>query len=210
MDAHFNTVMGMKIQKTTEYLKKNNMDAYYVDTAAQAVELIAELCPAGQTVSCGGSMTLREAGVLDLLRSGRYQFLDRDAQGVNPEEIYHQAFQCDTYFMSSNAITESGELYNVDGRGNRIAALIYGPKSVIIVAGYNKLVKDLSAAASRVREIAAPANATRLGVDTPCAKVGSCCNCHAAGRICCQYLVSAYQREPGRVKVILVGEILGY
>ena len=112
--------------------------------------------------------------------------------------------------MSSNAVTEEGELYNVDGNSNRVAALAYGPDSVIVVAGCNKIVPDIAAAVERVKKIAAPVNATRLHCSTPCAKTGECMNCHSDGRICCNYLVSAQQRHQDRIKVILVGEELGY
>ena len=112
--------------------------------------------------------------------------------------------------MSSNAITEKGELYNVDGNGNRVAALIWGPKNVIIVAGYNKIVKDIDESRARIEEIAAPANATRLGCDTPCTKTGHCMNCASPKRICATTVITGWQRVQNRIKVILVGEELGY
>ena len=167
----------------------------------------------GQTVTCGGSVTLSECGIIDLLRSGQYHYLDRDRPDLTPEQkkqIFRQAFSADVYLMSSNAVTEEGELYNVDGNSNRVAALAYGPDSVIVVAGCNKIVPDLAAAVERVKKIAAPVNATRLHCSTPCAKTGECMNCHSDGRICCNYLVSAQQRHQDRIKVILVGEELGY
>lgn len=210
MDQNTTQVISIKIQKTMENLQKNNMEPYYVDSCAQVVELVKKLCPEGRRVSCGGSATLAESGVMDLLRSGRYDFLDRAAEGADPDEVMHQALSCDTYFMSTNAVTEAGELYNIDGRGNRVAALIYGPKNVIVIAGYNKIVADLNTAARRVCEMAAPANTIRLKLNTPCAKVGTCCDCHTADRICCSFVVSKYQKQPGRIKVIIVGEPLGY
>ena len=112
--------------------------------------------------------------------------------------------------MSSNAITENGELYNVDGNGNRVAALVWGPKSVIVVAGYNKIVKDIDEAKTRVREIAAPSNAARLGCDTPCTKTGHCMDCSSSKRICATTVITGRQRVENRIKVILVGEELGY
>ena len=126
------------------------------------------------------------------------------------QEIFRQAFTCDTYIMSSNAITENGELYNVDGNGNRIAALAFGPKSVIVIAGYNKLVPDLEAARQRVRDTAAPANAVRLDRKTPCKVLGACRDCRSDERLCSIYSVMAQQSKKGRIKVILVGEQLGY
>lgn len=210
MDDNYNEVMSKKIQRALDNLKKNNMEAYYVNTCADALELVKSLCPKGQTVSSGGSQTLKESGVMDLLRSGDYKFLDREAPGANKDEIYHKAFSCDTYFMSSNAITENGELYNVDGNSNRVAALMYGPKSVIVLAGYNKIVRNISAAIQRVREVAAPANAVRLKSKVPCTQAGICCDCKSDERICCNMVISGFQRVAGRVKVIVIGEPLGY
>lgn len=126
------------------------------------------------------------------------------------KQIYRDAFSADTYLMSANAITETGELYNVDGNSNRVAALAFGPEQVIVLAGYNKIVPDMAAAVTRVEKIAAPANATRLHCQTPCAVTGECGHCNAPGRICCNYMVTGFQRQKNRVKVILIGEELGY
>lgn len=210
MDGCYNEIMSKKLERAMDNLRRNNMEAYYVNTCAEAVELVKGLCPAGQTVSCGGSQTLKECGVLSLLRNGEYKFLDREAPGADADEIYHKTFSCDTYFMSSNAITETGELYNVDGNSNRVAALLYGPKSVIVLAGYNKVVRNVSAAIQRVREIAAPANACRLKRKTPCTTAGTCCDCKSDERICCNMVISGFQRVTGRIKVVLIGEPLGY
>ena len=167
-------------------------------------------------------MTLEECGVMDLLRSGAYQFLDRAA--CKPEEmqtLYRKCFSADAYLCSANAVTANGELYNVDGNSNRVAAISYGPSRVIMVVGCNKLVPDLDAAIKRVKTCAAPANAERLSCPTYCKESGSCVSlnqsapgmtdgCHGDGRICCNYLVSAQQRNPDRMHVILVAEPLGY
>lgn len=213
MDESKKTVLGKRIEKTMKALEKNKMKPFYAETRQQALELVKELLQPGQTVACGGSVTLDECGILQLLRSGDYHFLDRSAPGLTPEQskgMLKQAFLADVYLLSANAITENGELYNVDGNSNRVAALAFGPDSVIVVAGYNKIVADLPAAVERVKKIAAPANATRLHCKTPCAAVGECMDCHSDGRICCNYLVSAQQRHQDRIKVILVGEELGY
>lgn len=210
MDANVSAVLEKKINRTIGNLQNNKMDAYYVKTCAEAVALVKELCPEGQSVSWGGSMTLAESWIKELLRSGAYRCLDREAKGADPEKIQREAFSCDTYFCSSNAVTEAGELYNVDGIGNRVAAMIYGPKSVIVVVGYNKIVPDLEAARVRMRDTAAPANATRLDRRTPCKVLGICRDCHSDDRICCDYVVMSQQKVKGRVKVIIVGEQLGY
>lgn len=210
MDASLSSVMEKRINKTIGNLQNNKMDAYYVKTCKDAVQLIDELCAEGETVAVGGSVTLSECGVLDHLRSGKYQFYDRYAPDADTGKMFRQAFFCDTFFTSSNAITEQGELYNVDGTGNRVAAMIFGPKSVIVVAGYNKIVADLEAARQRVRDTAAPANAIRLDKKTPCKVLGSCQNCRSDDRICAHYVVQAQQTTKGRIKVIIVGEQLGY
>ena len=120
------------------------------------------------------------------------------------------AFDSDVYFAGTNAVTENGCLYNVDGNGNRVAAMIYGPKSVVVVVGVNKIVSDLDAAKERVRKIAAPANTVRLSCDTPCAKTGECMDCNSPSRICCNFVVMSNQRVKDRLKVIILDESLGY
>ena len=189
------------------------MDAYFVPTKEDALKKINALVYEGDTVACGGAMTLFETGVIDYLRGGRFHFLDRYQDGISRDEIekiFRDSFFADDYFVSTNAVTEEGELYNVDGNGNRVAAMIYGPKNVIVIAGYNKIVKDREAAIERVRSIAAPANAARLNCATPCAKTGVCMDCKGDARICCSYVFLGKQRVKGRIKVILVGETLGY
>ncbi|MBC8584397.1 lactate utilization protein [Youxingia wuxianensis] len=214
MDMSLKAIMEKRINKTIGNLQNNKMDAYYAKTKEDAVKLVDSLIGDGETVSFGGSMSLYESGVIDHLRnSKKYNLLDRDVPGLTPQQrrqIFIQAFDCDTYLASSNAVTETGELYNVDGMGNRVAALTFGPKSVILVVGYNKIVKDLNAAADRVKNISAPANAMRLDCQTPCKVLGGCANCRSDGRICCTYVIHAQQREKGRIKVIIVGEPLGY
>ena len=210
MDASLNAVIEKKINRTIGNLQNNKMDAYYIKTCKDVVGLIDQLCAEGETVAVGGSTTLFECGVIGHLRSGKYQFFDRYAPGADVGEMFRQAFFCDTFLTSSNAITEQGELYNVDGNGNRVAAMLFGPKSVIVVAGYNKIVADLEAARRRVREIAAPANAIRLNRKTPCKVLGTCQNCRSDDRICADYVIHGQQTIKGRIKVILVGEQLGY
>ena len=142
---------ALRLDRAVKALNKNRFDACWVKTKEEALALIRDTLPKGAVVSNGGSMTLEECGVMDLLRSGDYEFLDRAA--VPKEqigEIYRKAFSADYYLMSSNAITENGELYNVDGNGNRVAALIFGPAHVIVLAGANKLVPNLEAAVSRL------------------------------------------------------------
>ncbi len=210
MDRNKYDVIRLKMERTAEALRNNNMYCECVDSAEEALDVIESLINEGDTVTVGGSITLDEIGVLDMLRDGRYDFRDRYEEGADIQKIYRDAFFSDVFLTSSNAITENGELFNVDGNGNRVAALVFGPKSVIVVAGYNKIVKDLEAAKVRVQEIAAPANATRLKCETPCTKTGHCMNCASPKRICATTVITGRQRTPDRVKVILIGEELGY
>lgn len=217
-------VLDLKIRKTIENLKKNNMDAYCCENAAEAQALFKTLVKPDDTITHGGSETLKQLGVIDLLKSGEYNYLDRSAPGLSRaevEEIYRKAYFADVYLTSSNAVTENGELYNVDGNSNRVSAILYGPKSVIVFVGYNKLVRNIDEAVTRVKTIAAPANTIRLNCDTPCNKTGECVSlkkkgaemcegCGGDGRICCNYVVSAQQRHKNRIKVIIVKEQLGY
>lgn len=214
----------MELERVAENLRKNQMEAYVVPDKAAAYAKVKELLKPGDTVSVGGSKTLDQCDILSLLRSGEYNFLDRYEPGLSREqitEIYRKSFFADAYLCSSNAVTEDGVLYNVDGNSNRVTAIGYGPASVILVVGKNKIVRDLDEAVYRVKTIAAPLNAMRLNCKTPCAKLGHCISldtkehpemadgCQTSGRICCNYLVSGQQRHPGRIKVILVDEELG-
>ncbi len=211
----------MNIEKVLENLKKNNMEAYFLESREEVVPLVKKLVAEGSTVSIGGCMTAKETGVTELLQSGYYRFLDRAREGITPEEIkqvYRDTFSADAFFCSANAITEQGELVNVDGNANRIAALLFGPDQVIVIAGVNKLVKDVESGFKRIKEVAAPLNTKRLDCATYCKETGVCValdgpigsGCGSNQRICCNYLVSGPQRTAGRIKVILVNEELGY
>ena len=213
MDSNIKWVNEEKILRTIASLEKNNMNGYIVSNKEELIGQIISLTNEGEKVSCGGSMSLAETGVIDLLRSGRYDFLDRAKEGLSVEDIdriYRECFFADTYFSSSNAITEDGELYNVDGNGNRVAALLFGPKKVIIVAGVNKIVKNLDEAIKRNREIAAPANAKRLNKSTPCTKIGYCMDCKSPEKICREYTVIKSQKDKNRIHVIFLNDNIGY
>ena len=198
--------------RVVEALRRNHFDAYYFSNREEAVEKIMELIPAEDTVSWGGTATVDELGIKDLLRQRGQALLDRDTAKDASERmsIMRQGLLADTFLMSSNAITEEGELYNIDGNGNRVAALCFGPKSVIVVAGMNKVVADMDAAYSRVRHLAAPANAQRFaGLKTPCAVTGQCGNCRSTDCICAYLVATRVSRPAGKIKVILIGENLG-
>ncbi|WP_295090545.1 lactate utilization protein [Ruminococcus sp.] len=223
MDENKKIIIEKRIQKTGENLLKNNMEFYYAPTKENVLAIVEKLLNEGDVITNGGTMTLKECGLSELLNSDKYRYLDR-AKANTPEdvvELYRKAFFADVYISSSNAITEDGVLYNVDGNSNRIAAIAFGPKSVIIIAGYNKIVKDLNEAEIRVKREAAPPNCVRLDCTTYCKEKGECVSLNNAGRqisdgctsdsrICCNYLISAHQRHKNRIKVIIVGEELGF
>ena len=199
-------------EKMIKNMKLRNMEAYYVDNKTLAVQKILSLIEDGSSISWGGSMTLEEINLFEHLMANKsYQLLDRSKAA--PEQIstlYHAALSCDYYLMSSNAITLDGKLINIDGTGNRVAALIYGPKNVIIVVGMNKVAANEQEALNRMKNTACPLNALRLNKNTPCTKTGSCNDCLSADCICMQTVITRNSRDKGRIKVILVGESLGY
>lgn len=213
------------IDSTLEALSKNNMKPFFCETKEQAKTLVMSLIPEGSVVTNGGSVTLGELGIIDAVKDrSDLTYLDRSKPGLTREEvedIYRKSFSADVYLMSTNALTQSGELYNVDGNSNRVAALLYGPKSVIVVCGVNKIVENIDKAAERVKLIAAPKNTVRLHTGSYCENAGKCMSlntgdsfmcdgCRGDGRICCNYVVSAQQRHKDRIKVIIVNEALGY
>ena len=194
-------------------LNKRNMAGYYCETAKDAQAYVAGLVAAGNTVSFGGSMTLFESGIMEDLKAREdITLLDRNVCETAEEiqEIYHAAFDCDTYFMSTNAITLDGQLVNTDGTGNRVAALIYGPKEVIVIAGMNKVTSNIETAQARVKDIASPPNCVRLNRNTPCAATGKCHDCLTEDCICSQTVITRRSAVKDRIKVVLVGEELGY
>ena len=200
-----------QIQRTIEALARNQMEGILVEDPLRLREAILRLVPEGAVVSCGGSLTLAQTGVMDLLREGTYRFLDREGKTDEEKQaLYRETFSADAYFTSSNAITEKGELYNVDGTGNRVAAMIFGPKRVVVVAGANKIVPDIHAARDRLRQIAAPLNAKRLDCATGCKTAGHCVDCHSSARICCDYVKIGFQRDPQRIKVLILPQDYGY
>ena len=213
--------MNTSVEKAMKNLEKNNMNAFYVETKEEVIPLIETLVNEGATVAVGGSVTLGELGILDYLRGGKYTFYDRFTPGYTQEqidEVFIKSMGVDAYFCSTNAVTEEGELYNVDGYANRVAAIAYGPKKVIMLVGVNKIVPTLDDAIKRVKTVAAPKNAVRLSCKTFCAVKGHCVDmeggigkgCDSPERLCRSYLVSSKQKHAGRINVILINEALGY
>lgn len=193
-------------------LNKRNMEGYYCETSADAVNLAMNMIPDGSSVSFGGSMTFEETGMYDSLKDSTLHLIDRNL-ATTPEEkkqVFRDSIASDYFFMSSNAITIDGELINIDGNGNRVACLMHGPEHVILLVGMNKVVTDVETGISRVRNFATPANVTRLNMHSPCSVTGHCMNCISPDCICAQILITRYSRHNERIKVILIGEELGY
>lgn len=214
--------MTEEIKITMENLEKNGMKPFYVETKEEVIPIIESLVEKGSSVSHGGSETLKQTGVIDFLKNGDFDYIDRSGlEGEELRDCYIRAFGCDAFFTSSNAVTMNGELYNVDGNSNRVACIVFGPRQVIMIVGANKIVKNINDAVLRVKEAAAPPNTQRLDCKTPCAVTGKCISlnkdepficdgCESPQRICCNYVISAKQRHKDRIKVIIVNESLGY
>lgn len=201
------------IDRTIKALEKNNMKGYYAVDKKAYFDLLSTLIDDKSIVSLGGSITLFETGTIDWLRKRNIIFLDRYKKGLCEDDIrkiYVQSFDADVYLTSSNAVTETGNLYNVDGRGNRVAAMIYGPKRVVVIIGSNKIVRDDSEAIIRNKRLAAPMNAMRLNRKTPCVSTGYCIDCNAPDRICSAYVFLKKQMQQDRIHVIILNEALGY
>lgn len=213
MDEYVSYIVEQKILKTIDRIKKNNMNGYYAKSKNEVISIVKDLLTDKATVAVGGSQTLFDTGVIDLLRSDSYTFYDRHQKNLSSSEIreiYTKSFSVDTYLCSTNAITENGELVNMDGTGNRVAAMIYGPKKVIIIAGSNKIVKDIDEANYRIRNWCAPINGRRKNKTTPCAKAGQCFDCSTDDRMCNNSTIIHKQRDKNRIHIILVNETLGY
>ncbi|MCD7928793.1 MAG: lactate utilization protein [Clostridiales bacterium] len=193
-------------------MEKRNFTGSYAPTADAAVEQIKALLTPGLTVANGGSETLGELSFRELVEQAGCTYIDRAAYTTPQEkrEIYARTTLSDLFFLSANAITVAGELVNVDGAGNRVACLAHGPERVVVVAGMNKVCKDLPSAIERIKVHAAPPNCVRLELNTPCSVTGVCADCHSEGCICCNTVITRHNRTPGRIHVILVGEELGF
>lgn len=199
-------------QRMIKNLMRRHFNAYFCPTAAEAVEKVSALIPDGSSVTWGGSMTIRDMGLTAALHRRNLRILDRDEATSHDEaqRIYRKAFSCDYYLTSANAISENGVIVNIDGNGNRVAAITFGPKNVIFVIGLNKVAQDVSSALARARSTASPINATRFDISTPCRADGICHNCNSADSICNYIHFTRNSHPAGRHTVVLVGEDLGY
>lgn len=200
-----------RIQKTIAALTKNGIEAEYIPSRGALIERLGQLIEKDSLVVSGSSVTLRDTGVRDWLLDGPYEYYDSGDGSEDREEKIRKAFSADVYLTSVAAVTETGELLVVDGTGNRVAALSYGPKRVIIIAGMNKIVPDFATAMERLRTVAAPMNAVRRGkINLPCHVTGVCRDCHSPNRMCCYFLRIAFTRAKGRFRVLLLDEPAGY
>ena len=210
--SHKQTALSIQAETIIKNLEKRNMEGYYFASAAACTEAILSTLPKGSVIGWGGSESIKECGLLEEIQKGGYELLDRSLART-PEEsrqIYAKTVLADYYLMSTNAITLGGELIKIDGNGNRVACLIQGPSHVIIIAGMNKVVSDVPGGVARVRNMASPANAIRLNRNLPCAASGVCHDCLSPECFCNQIVVTRRSMHPGRIKIYLVGEELGY
>ena len=210
--SHKQTALSIQAETIIKNLEKRNMEGYYFASAAACTEAILSTLPKGSVIGWGGSESIKECGLLEEIQKGGYELLDRSLART-PEEsrqIYAKTVLADYYLMSTNAITLGGELINIDGNGNRVACLIQGPSHVIIIAGMNKVVSTAEDAIRRVRNIASPPNCIRLNKQTPCAVTGMCAECLGDDCICSQTVITRRSGIKDRIKVLLVGEELGY
>lgn len=196
-------------KKVIKGLESRNMKGYYAASREEALEMALGMIPEGSTVTMGGGMSVHEIGLADAPKKGNYQFIDRD-EYADRREASLLAYDADFYLASANAMTEDGIMVNIDGSSNRVSALAFGPKKVLLIVGMNKICDDVDGAMKRARNVAAPINAQRFGLDTPCSKTGACMNCKSPDTICCQFLITRFSREKDRVSVILINDNLGF
>lgn len=195
--------------KVIKGLESRNMTGYFVANKEEALKKALELIPEGSSVTMGGATSVHEIGLSDYLKNGNYNFIDRDVYD-DPRAAMLAAYDADVFLSSANAMSDDGVLVNIDGNANRVSAIAQGPKKVVFIVGMNKVCADVDSAMKRARNVAAPINAQRFGLETPCSKVGTCMNCKSADTICCQFLITRYSRHEGRIHVILVNDTLGF
>lgn len=197
------------IQKVIKGLESRNMFGYYATDKEEALNQALSLIPEGASVAMGGCMSAREIGLVDALKSDKYNFIDRDKESDKRAAML-KAYDADVFIVSANAITEDGVIVNIDANSNRVSAIAQGPKKVIFIIGINKVCDDVDGAMKRARNVAAPINAQRFDIATPCKKTGACMNCKSTDTICCQFLITRYSKHAGRIYVILVNDNLGF
>ena len=209
MNANITKRNELLAQKVIKGLNSRNMSGYYASSAEEAKKIALELIPEGSVITMGGGMSVHEIGLVDALKEGNYNFLDRD-KAEDKRAAMLAAYDADFFLSGCNAITEDGILINIDGNANRVSAIAQGPKKVLFIVGMNKVCSDVDGAMKRARNVAAPINAQRFGLNTPCSKTGSCMDCKSPDTICCQFLMTRYSKHEGRIHVILVNDSLGF
>ena len=209
MNPAMNKRNELLAQTVIKGLKSRNMSGYYASSREEALRIALELIPEGSSVTMGGAMSAHEIGLVDALKNGNYQFIDRDAY-EDKRAAMLAAYDADVFLSSANAITSDGVMVNIDGNSNRVSAIAQGPKKVVFIVGMNKVCGDVDGAIKRARNVAAPINAQRFGLSTPCSITGACMNCKSPDTICCQILITRYSRHTDRIHVILVNDSLGF
>ncbi|SEQ21669.1 Uncharacterised ACR, YkgG family COG1556 [Lachnospiraceae bacterium RM5] len=196
-------------EKVIEGLISRNMTGYYAKDKEEALKIALNIIPEKSVISMGGAMSVREIGLVDALKNGDYDFIDRDNY-EDKRQAMLKAYDADFFLASANAITDDGVIVNIDGNANRVSAIAQGPKKVLFIVGINKVCFDIDSAMKRARNVAAPINAQRFGLSTPCSKTGTCMNCKSPDTICCQFLITRFSRHADRIHVILVNDNLGF
>ena len=195
-------------QTVIKGLESRNMSGYFAADKEEAVKQALQLIGEGSSVAMGGCQSAHDIGLIEALQEGNYHYIDRSK--LTPREGLLAAYDADVFLASANAMTSDGILVNIDGNANRVSCIAQGPKKVIFIVGMNKICSDLDEAMKRARNVAAPANAQRFEVKTPCKVTGKCSDCKSPDTLCCQFLITRYSRHEGRIHVILVNDMLGY
>ena len=208
MDIHLEKRNAVLAEHVIKGLNSRNMSGYYAKDKGEAIKTALELIPKGSSISMGGCMSAQEIGLVSALKEGDYHFIDRTK--MEPREALLAAYDADIFLASANAMTDDGILVNIDGNSNRVSCIAQGPKKLIFIVSMNKICSDLDSAMKRARNIAAPANAQRFDIKTPCKLTGRCSDCKSPDTICCQFLITRYSRHTDRIHVILVNESLGF
>ena len=207
MDIHLEKRNAVLAEHVIKGLQSRNMSGYYAKNKEEALKTALELIPKGSSISMGGCMSAQEIGLVSALKESDYHFIDRSK--MEPREALLAAYDADIFLASANAMTDDGILVNIDGNANRVSCIAQGPKKVLFIVSMNKICSDLDSAMKRARNIAAPANAQRFDIKTPCKLTGRCSDCKSPDTICCQFLITRYSRHTDRIHVILVNESLG-
>ena len=208
MDIHSEKRNEILAETVIKGLKSRNMTGYYAKNKEEALKLAFGLIEKGSSITMGGCMSAKEIGLVSALEEGDYHFIDRTK--LEPREALLSAYDADIFLSSANALTDDGILVNIDGNANRVSCIAQGPKKVLFIVSMNKICSDLDSAMKRARNIAAPANAQRFDIKTPCKLTGKCTDCKSQDTICCQFLITRYSRHTERIHVILVNEDLGF